>query len=386
MAEDLPAAAWREQLVAQAIQWPLYESLDAVRRSLGDWLDGGPSGRRETPHRIAHAEAGVALRAYGDSGPAVLLVPAPIKGAYIWDLLPRVSVVRYLLRRGLRVYLADWSRPTAAEQALGLADYADRLLAACANAIERETGERRTLLAAHSLGGTLAAIFAALHPDRIRALALLGAPVNFGRDFGAFAPIVALSPPAGHLAPPHANIPGSFLNGVSLIASPATFAWSRLADLMQSLPDAAALETHLAVERWALDEKPLAARLFVDVWEQLFRANRFMAGTLVLNGARAAPAAVTAPLACVVDARCDIAPPQAVLPFHAAAGSAEKGLFWYEGDVGVSLQHVGMLVGRNAHRQLWPQLAGWLLAQADGAEGSAEAPGSEPAPSSVSAR
>jgi polyhydroxyalkanoate synthase len=94
------------------------------------------------------------------------------------------------------------------------------------------------------------------------------------------------------------------------------------------------------------------------------------------------PAAVTAPLACVVDARCDIAPPQAVLPFHAAAGSAEKGLFWYEGDVGVSLQHVGMLVGRNAHRHLWPQLADWMLAQAEGGLPT-ETPESAPARSSV---
>jgi polyhydroxyalkanoate synthase len=75
-----------------------------------------------------------------------------------------------------------------------------------------------------------------------------------------------------------------------------------------------------------------------------------------------------------------------VLPFHAAAGSAEKGLFWYEGDVGVSLQHVGMLVGRNAHRHLWPELAGWMLAQADGAELAAEAPEREPGGSPVTAR
>jgi polyhydroxyalkanoate synthase len=386
MAQEPSSNAWQERLIAQAIHWPLYESLDAVRRSIGDWLDGGPSGRRETPHRIAHAEAGVSLRAYGASedGPAVLLVPAPIKGAYIWDLLPRVSVVRYLLGRGLRVYLADWSRPTLREQGLGLAHYADRLLAACVDAIERETGEPRTLVAAHSLGGTFAAIFAALRPDRVRALALLGAPINFGRDFGAFAPIVALSPPAERLAPSHGNIPGSFLNSVSLMASPTTFAWSRFEDFMQCLPDGEAMATLLAVERWTLDEKPLPEQLFVDVWEQLFRANRFMAGTLIVNGIRAAPASVTSPLACVVDARCDIAPPQAVLPFHAAAGSAEKGLFWYEGDVGVSLQHVGLLVGRNAHRHLWPPLADWMLAQAEGGLPT-EAPASEPARSSVTA-
>jgi polyhydroxyalkanoate synthase len=374
LAQGPSSTAWREELIAQAINWPFYESLDAMRRSIGDWLDGGPSGRRETPHRIVHAEPGVSLRAYDADhrGPAVLLVPAPIKGGYIWDLLPRVSVVRHLLRRGVRVYLVDWSRPTPREQGLGLGDYADRLLAACVDAIERETGERRTLVAAHSLGGTFAAIFAALHPDRIRALALLGAPINFGRDFGAFAPIVALSPPAERLAPSHGNIPGSFLNSVSLMASPTTFAWSRFEDFVQCLPDGEAMASLLAVERWTLDEKPLAEQLFVDVWEQLFRANRFMAGTLIVNGIRAAPASVTSPLACVVDARCAIAPPQAVLPFHAAAGAAEKRLLWYEGDVGVSLQHVGMLVGRNAHERLWPELADWMLAHARAARPAVE--------------
>ncbi len=71
-----------------------------------------------------------------------------------------------------------------------------------------------------------------------------------------------------------------------------------------------------------------------------------------------------------------------MLPFHAAAGSAEKRLLWYEGDVGVSLQRVGMLVGRNAHERLWPQLADWMLAQARAPQSAADAgkaPGSGPA-------
>src|SRR5207344_2996606 len=148
------------------------------------------------------------------------------------------------------------------------------------------------------------------------------------------------SPPAERVTAAHDSIPGSFLNSVSLMASPATFAWSRVQDWLECLADADAMETYLAVERWTLDEKPLPARLFVDVWEELFRANRFMAGTLIVNGTLAALGSVTSPLVCVVDARCEIAPPQAVLPFHAAAGSREKRLLSYDGDHGVSLQHV----------------------------------------------
>jgi polyhydroxyalkanoate synthase subunit PhaC len=31
----------------------------------------------------------------------------------------------------------------------------------------------------------------------------------------------------------------------------------------------------------------------------------------------------------------------------------------YGGDVGVSLQHVGPLIGRTAHQTVWPEVIGW---------------------------
>jgi polyhydroxyalkanoate synthase len=41
------------------------------------------------------------------------------------------------------------------------------------DAIAGDGGGERVLLAGHSLGGTLAAIFATLNPDRVRGLVLL---------------------------------------------------------------------------------------------------------------------------------------------------------------------------------------------------------------------
>jgi polyhydroxyalkanoate synthase len=49
-----------------------------------------------------------------------------------------------------------------------------------------------------------------------------------------------------------------------------------------------------------------------------------------------------------------------VLPFVEAAASRDKTVLEYAGDVGVSLQHVGPLVGRNAHALLWPKIAEWI--------------------------
>jgi polyhydroxyalkanoate synthase subunit PhaC len=71
-------------------------------------------------------------------------------------------VVERCLHDGLRTYLLHWERPGVEEESYGLAEYADQLLLACLDAIAAETGQDRIFLAGHSLGGTLAAIFAAL--------------------------------------------------------------------------------------------------------------------------------------------------------------------------------------------------------------------------------
>lgn len=55
-----------------------------------------------------------------------------------------------------------------------------------------------------------------------------------------------------------------------------------------------------------------------------------------------------------------IVPAESVTAFHHAAGSEVKELAAYPGDVGVALQHVGPLVGRNAHRDIWPRVFAWL--------------------------
>ena len=239
-------------------------------------------------------------------------------------------------------------------------EYADHLLLECLDAIAAETGQPRVFLAGHSLGGTLAAIFAALHPDRLRGLALLEAPLHFAPDGGALERMVAVAPPAPLLAALLGNVPGAFLDLVSVAASPSSFVWARWLDWIASLPDPQACLTHLRVVRWTLDALPLARQLFEEVVELLYRQDRFLRGTLLVGGRRAAPEQVEAPLLSVVDPRSQLVPSQAVVPFHAASGSADLQVVYYRGDIGVALQHVGTLVGRSARQEVWPAIFRWI--------------------------
>ncbi len=329
----------------------------------------------ETPSRHVAAFRGADLIAFhpADSGPApdapaLLIVPAPIKRHYIWDLAPDVSVVRRCLAAGLRVFLVRWRELDPGEGPLGLADVVDGLLPACADAIRAETGEGTVALAGHSLGGTLATLFAAAHPDRVRRLVLIEAPLSFGAASGALTEIAEEKPDkgngsAGVVRDEAGNVPGSFLNAVSVAAAPEEFQWSRWADFVASLFDPPAMLTHLRVQRWTLDEFAMPGRLFDDVLNLLYRGDTFMRGGLVLNGRVLGPAALTMPLMAIVDPRSPIIPPAAMLPvIEAAPGAGDKRLLWYEGDRGVALQHVGALVGPKAHDLLWPQILDWIAA------------------------
>jgi polyhydroxyalkanoate synthase len=104
----------------------------------------------------------------------------------------------------------------------------------------------------------------------------------------------------------------------------------------------------------------MTRRLFEDVAEQLYRQNRFAQGKLELAGRRADPRAIAVPIVAVADPRSHIIPTVSVAAYRKRTGSPDVQLLPYDGDIGVMLQHVGVLVGENAHAALWPRILDWI--------------------------
>jgi polyhydroxyalkanoate synthase subunit PhaC len=342
--------------------------IDVARRRAGRLVDAAGSGSGEAPFRIVAKVPGARLRAYqparDSAGPVLLILPAPIKRPYLWDLLPAVSVVRHCLRRGLRVYLLEWLDPGPAEDGFGLAYYADRLPLAALDAIAAETGEGAALLAGHSLGGTLAAVFASLHPGRVRGLALIDAPLAFGpREGGPLARAVAALPPARVLrAQVGSPVPGSFVGLLAAAAVPEAFVLQRWGDVGASLADPLALAVHTRVERWALDEFALPGQLFEDLLERLYREDRFVAGRLEVGQQRTGIARLRSPVLAVVNPSGLVVPPDSILAALAAVPELSSAVLRYEGGRGPGLQHLGPLVAPEAHTSVWPRVLDWAAA------------------------
>jgi polyhydroxyalkanoate synthase subunit PhaC len=334
---------------------------DDLRRRRGEMLDMLGLGSIQTLSTVALSLPGMVLHDFGGpaDAPAFVVVASPIKRAYIWDLAPERSVIRRLSGHGFRPFLVEWS--VSPEQArFRLADYADRLLLAALDAVAERTGQSRVVLAGHSLGGTLAALFAALHPARLRALVLIEAPTAFpsGAGSSTFTQRVAAVPP-GLLGDLFDVVPGTALTLASANAAPWSFIAARWLDLLQSTGDLSAIVNHLRVERWTLDEFPLPAAFVGEVVEGLYREDRFMRGTLSIGGRVSSVAALEMPLLNVIRPESLIIPPATILPLHEAAPSRHKRLVRYDGEHGVSLRHVGALVGERAHRELWPEILDW---------------------------
>lgn len=342
---------------AQALQ-----QMDRSRQARGRMLERAGYGPQETASVVLHAETGLRVLRYGEAGagPAVLLVPAPIKRSYIWDLAPQVSVVRRWLEHGYRVYLAQWLPVPDESEHFGLDDYGERLLDVCRRVAAADSGEQRMAVAGHSLGGILAAIYSCMHPEHVSATILLESPLHVEARSCCFTPLVKATPHARQVAGAFRQVPGVFLNMMSAIAEPQAFQYERIMDRWLSLANPAALANHMRVERWTHDEFPLPGRLFTDIVEEIYRNDAFMQGRLDIGGRRIGPGDLRAPLACVADPRSKLIPLQAMAAFHDAAASERKLLLRYEGDVGVNLQHVGVLVGANAHARIWPALFDWL--------------------------
>jgi polyhydroxyalkanoate synthase len=326
---------------------------DVVRSAQGNALGALGLDPVECDHRLVASGAFWHLRDYGpdDAQSVSLIVAAPIKRPYIWDLAPAVSPIRYCRAQGQRVLLVEWLPATSRTGCNGLAEYVDAL-SACAGRVLQDTGARPILLG-HSLGGTLAAVFAALHPDALRGLVLLSSPLCFAPATSRFRDaLVSLVPSLSDAEP----CPGSLLSQVSAIAAPDTFVWSRLMDAALSVGDSHALDIHARVERWALDEVPLPGKLVRQIVDWLYRDDGFCRGVLRIGDAPAKPSDVRVPTLAVVNTRDDIAPLASVEPFIAALPQGLGRIIEYGGEVGIGLQHLGVLVGRKAHAQLWPQI------------------------------
>ncbi len=136
-----------------------------------------------TPKDIIHEDNKMKLYRYKSDVPKkyktpLLFVYALINKSYILDLQPGNSFIEYWLDQGHDVYLIDWGEPTDEDRFLEFDDYIDQYMKECVDIILDETGQDQLNLFGWCIGGSLAIIYAAMYPEKIKNLVLLTTPFD----------------------------------------------------------------------------------------------------------------------------------------------------------------------------------------------------------------
>lgn len=294
------------------------------------------------------AEGGSRLLDYGPpAGTPVLFVPSLVNRAYILDLMPGHSMMRWLAGHGIRPLLLDWGWPQAAERGFTLTDYV-------AGRLERAMGAvgGPVVLAGYCMGGMLALAAALRQPARVRALALLATPWDFHAEADA-ARLTTLLPALEPLLAATQTLPVDAIQALFATADPGGVAakYRAFGAADQASPEA---ERFVALEDWLNDGVPLSAPVAREALGGWYGANTPATGAWRIAGEPVQPGRLRLPCFAAIPGRDRIVPPPSAL---AVAGMI-AGAVVHRPRAG----HIGMAAGPRAEAALWAPLLAWLRA------------------------
>ncbi|MEG3151892.1 alpha/beta fold hydrolase [Sphingomonas sp. ZT3P38] len=301
----------------------------------------GPA-RRPAPARFRKGR--VRLRDYGTRGStarAVIVVPSLINPPFILDLLPEISLLRWLADQGFRPFLLDWGNPTPAERDLDVTAHVERLLLPLIAKFDEPP-----VLAGYCLGGTIALAAACAVP--VAGLAMIAAPWHFS-GFGntARADIAELWRAAQPACERMGLVPMEVLQAGFWRLDPARTV-AKYEAFAGMEPGSAAARSFIAMEDWANAGAPLPYAAGRQMFDDFIDADLPGTGRWRVGGAIADPARLSCPSIDFVSMT------DRIVPARSAADLPDRR------DLGAG--HVGMIVGRGARSQLWDPLADWLSA------------------------
>jgi len=317
-----------------------------------------------TPADVVLSKGTHRLLRYRRQTPAVHPVPvlfcyALINRAYILDLQPDKSVVQRYLEQGFDVYLIDWGVPSDADHTLTLEDYVCGFLKDAVAFISRQQrprdGDQAPHLLGYCMGGTMATLFTALYPERVRTLTLLAAPIDFGvRDslLNLWADRMCFDVDA--FIDTYGNCPAWFLQSCFLSMNPIQSFLGKNIAFYEQMDDPRSVSHYFAMERWLNDNIPIAGETFREFVKALYQGNALVRGELRLGAQRADLGRITCPVLLLTAKNDNLVAPRSTEGIRRHIGSQDVR------SMSVDAGHVGLVVGNKAHAAFWPQATRWL--------------------------
>jgi polyhydroxyalkanoate synthase len=334
----------------------------------------------QTPSEVVYSENKLELLHYESQTESqhdvpILVVYALINKPFILDLQPDRSVIRRLLEAGHDVYMIDWNEPSRLDQYLTLDDYVNRYIDNCVDVVRERSSQNSINVLGYCMGGTMTAMYAALHTEKVRALGLMAAGLYF-EDTGG---VLELWGDEQYYDPKavrevYGNMPAEVLDVGFALMDPISNFVSKYVRFYDNVEDDDFVENFARMERWLDEGIDVAGDAYVQFLEDIYQGNQLYENTLELNGTPVDVGDVDMPLLFIMGEYDHLIPCGASEPFADVVGSDDVEIIKYP------TGHIGLSVSGSSHEEVWPQVADWYYEKSGGRDGEVEVEVKSPEP------
>lgn len=286
----------------------------------------------------------------------LLLVYAFINRPYILDLHEEVSVVKKLLAEGIDVWMIDWGYPKRADKFLRIADYID-YIDFCVDKIRKETKVEAITLHGYCLGSTLAVIYSALFPEKVKNLVIQTPPINFDTE-NALA-LWAKHLDAKKISRAMGNVSGEMLNIAFLLVDPIRLVLGKYQGLLDNAENEKFLKEFFYMDFWIFDSPSVPGSVFEEFIGRWYHNNELIENKYDVNGKKVDLNKITMPVLALYAEKDHITPPSSVIPFFEKIPSKDKKA------MSVDKGHIGLTVSKSSHAKLWKEAIKWIAERSD---------------------
>ncbi|SDF30896.1 class III poly(R)-hydroxyalkanoic acid synthase subunit PhaC [Halorientalis regularis] len=368
---------------------PFANALDAQREGFEAMADGlekasvaperaGPLAKievGETPSEVVYTEnklellhykpedAGIEVPEEEQCDVPILIVYALINKPYILDLQAERSVVRRLLEAGHDVYLIDWNEPSRMDQYLTLDDYVNRYIHNCVEEVAERTGNEQINVLGYCMGGTMTAMYAALHPEKVNAMALMAAGLYFDDTGGVLEEWGSdeyYDPE--DVTSAFGNVPAGMLDVGFALMDPVDNFVSKYVRLYDNLENEDFVENFARMERWLDEGIDLAGAAYEQFLGDIYQENKLYKNELYLDGKHVDVENIDMPLLQLMGEYDHLIPAAASKPFNDVVGADDIETIEYP------TGHIGLSVSGSSHEDVWPRAAEWFHEQSEDVE------------------
>ena len=291
----------------------------------------------------------------------LVFIYALVNRPYILDLKQGRSVVANFVNHGFDTYLVDWGVPTHADRHLTLDDYINGYMVNVLDYVRERTGADQINVLGYCMGGTMSSIFTALHPDRIKNLILLAAPIDFAANDGL---LNIWARPENFdvdaFVDAFGNCPAEFLQAGFLMLRPVGNLLEKPINFYEHMHEEKFLEDFLTTETWLNDNIPVPGEVYREFIKYLYQKNLLVQNKLIVGKRIVNLKNISCPVLNLMAGQDDLVPCSQGAPFTDLVGSADRKSILLQGT-----GHIGLAIGGRAQKEVWPQACGWLAERSE---------------------